>query len=184
MRYSLLSQFRGTLLGAALGEIYGSQYKDRYLDNTQHTTSLDAGLAYGMLRFRPSRSNVSPLESPALRSGVEIEGSGGVDTHACPGNQIAVICAESLIRCGRVDAEDLVHQLSLLQQSLISSKNGAASCSEVAVATLPVALFFHESEATLREQLMLASAIWLQANQKQKESQASDFQPGKRKELI
>ncbi|MBW4576672.1 MAG: ADP-ribosylglycohydrolase family protein [Aphanothece sp. CMT-3BRIN-NPC111] len=147
MRYSLLSRFRGTVLGAALGENYGFQYK------------------------------------PLTRLGVELETNVGVDTHACPGNQMA-ICAESLIRYGRINVEDLVHQLSLLQQPLLSSKNGAASCSEIAVATLPVALFFHESKVILREQLMLASATWLQANQKQKGSQASDFQPRKTKELI
>ena len=125
MRYSLLSRFRGTLLGTALGEIYGSQYKQQ--------TRLE--------------SPPEPGESVELNS-------------LCPWSQIALLCAQSLIRCGRLDVEDWLHNLSRLQPSFLSSKIGAASGSEAAVATLPVALFFHENEATLLRELTLASAAW------------------------
>ena len=122
MRYSLLSRFRGTLLGARLGEIYG------YGDKERASVSLS-----------PVKLNIEPGESV------------GLNAHICPWSQIAVMCAQSLIREGRIDLE---------VQSGLASKIKAANCSQVAIATLPVALFFHENQATLQQQLRLASATW------------------------
>ncbi|MBD0344734.1 MAG: ADP-ribosylglycohydrolase family protein, partial [Coleofasciculus sp. Co-bin14] len=52
-------------------------------------------------------------------------------------SQIAVCGTESLIRCGKLDREDWVLHSGMTQLK------SAASSSEAAVATLPIALFFH-----------------------------------------
>ncbi len=126
MRYSLLSRFQGTLLGAALGEIYASQYQQQK----------------------------SVASSP-----LKLEESLGVNLGVYPWYSISLLYAQSLIRCGKLDLEAWKKQ-----KSLLSSKIGTASCSEAAIAMLPVALFLHENEAKLRDELVLASSLWQPAS--------------------
>ncbi|MGB3204861.1 MAG: ADP-ribosylglycohydrolase family protein [Crinalium sp.] len=71
-----------------------------------------------------------------------------------PWSYLAVSCAQSLISCGRLDLEDLVkHSYYVLPEKI------SASCSEVAIATLPVGLFFHENEVTLQQKLTIAASV-------------------------
>lgn len=124
MKYSLLNRFRGVLLGSVLGEIKGSPYLDQ------------------------KRLELSPVrlgEKKATNIEVDIQ---------LPENYLAVSCAQSLIRCGRLDLEDLVRDNSYLPPA-----NMSVSCSEAAIATLPVTLFFHENEVTLQQRLTMAASI-------------------------
>lgn len=74
-------------------------------------------------------------------------------------SQIAACGSESLIRRGRLDLEDWVLYSGMTQPSLLLLKNTASS-SEAAVATLPMALFFHDDEVKLQQQLLQAAAVW------------------------
>ncbi len=71
-------------------------------------------------------------------------------------SQIAACGTESLIRCGKLDREDWVLHSGMTQLK------SAASSSEAAVATLPIALFFHDDQVKLRQQLLQAAAVWQQ----------------------
>ncbi len=121
MRYSLLSRFRGSLLGTALGEVYQS----------------------------PFQLSTTPICSKKSDFWL----------------QVAIRGSQSLIDCGRLDLEDWKHRGNKLQQSEPTSKIGFASLSNAAIATLPVALFFHEDQLTLKAQLQQAAKLWLPAGQ-------------------
>jgi hypothetical protein len=90
------------------------------------------------------------------------------DTHPSPAlsdwSEIAMCGTKSLIRCGRLDLEDWVCCCEVTQPSLLLLQSTASS-SEAALATLPVALFFHEDEVKLRKQLLQAAAVWLSDSQ-------------------
>ncbi|NEO98378.1 MAG: ADP-ribosylglycohydrolase family protein [Symploca sp. SIO2E9] len=128
MRYSLLSRFRGVLVGSFLGEFLGT-----------------GGL------YEPVLGNCS-LKLPQLKESQSHPGLSGW-------SEIAACGSESLIRCGRFDLEDWVNRCFAPEQSLQSPKATARS-SEVAVAMLPIALFFHEDVVKLRRQVLEAAAIW------------------------
>jgi ADP-ribosylglycohydrolase len=128
MRYSLLSRFRGALLGSLVGEII--------------TSGGGFGRAMGgSLLIAPKAKNTQV--SQTLSDWGEIASCG----------------TESLIRCGRLDIEDWLHHSGKTQPSLLLLK-AAATSSEAAVATLPMALFFHDDEVKLRQQLLKATAVW------------------------
>ncbi|HAA33420.1 MAG TPA: ADP-ribosylglycohydrolase family protein [Cyanobacteria bacterium UBA8553] len=76
-------------------------------------------------------------------------------------SQIATCGAESLIRHGRLDVEDWVLQVGRVHSPLLLLKT-AASSHQAAIATLPMALFFHEDQVKLRQQLLQAAAVWQQ----------------------
>lgn len=136
MRYSLLSRFRGALLGSLVGEILGS--------------GGSIGSVLGAAKLESSKpGDTQPsqvLSDWAL---------------------VATCGTESLIHCGRFDLEDWVRHCEMTQQSLLLLKT-AASSSEAAVATLPIALFFHDDEVKLRQQLLKAAAVW------QRDAEASE----------
>ncbi|NER32060.1 MAG: ADP-ribosylglycohydrolase family protein, partial [Symploca sp. SIO1C4] len=128
MRYSLLSRFRGALLGSFLGEFLGS-----------------GGLPEHVL------GNSSPKSPQLEESQYNWRLSGW--------SEIATCVSESLIRCGRLDLEDWENSCFALKQSLLSPK-GAPKSGKVAVAMLPIALFFHEDVVKLRQQVLEATATW------------------------
>lgn len=133
MQYSLVSRFRGALLGSFVGEILGSVgYQGRVLGKA---------------------TLIPPKPGETLPSHTLSDWS-----------QIASCGTESLIRCGRLDVEDWVRQCGITQPSLPVLKT-AASSSSAAVATLPMALFFHEDEVKLRQQLLKAAGVWLPDSQ-------------------
>ncbi len=109
MRYSLVSRFRGTILGALLGEII------------------------------TSGGNVEALDATSLHW-----------------HKMAVQGAESLINLGRVDLNNWQEQ-----QQEFPNLAATLSVSPLAIlATLPLALFFHENIIKLRENLLDVVHIW------------------------
>ncbi len=93
------------------------------------------------------------LEVLQVKLGAEIATNIEVNIQL-PWNYLAVSCAQSLISCGKLDLEDLVRH-----NSYLLPENMSVSCSEAAIATLPVSLFFHEHEVTRQQKLTLASSI-------------------------
>lgn len=108
MRYSPISRFKGTLLGAFLGE------------------SLTAG---GEIQFQ-SYLNLG---------------------------RMAVLGIQSLIALGRLDLDDWIGRQQ--QESLHLAATNDISI-KIIIATLPVALFFHENPIKLRQNLLDVLKIW------------------------
>ncbi|MGB5963161.1 MAG: ADP-ribosylglycohydrolase family protein [Coleofasciculaceae cyanobacterium] len=133
MRYSLLSQFRGALLGSLVGEILGSN-KGRMPSRL-------------LLKASSDQDNQSLV---ALATQLNW-------------SQIATCGIESLIHCGRLDLEDW--QLRSSKVESLSLLKNTANSSEAALATLPIALFFHDDQSKLRQQLQQAAAHWQQTEE-------------------
>jgi len=74
--------------------------------------------------------------------------------------QRALRGAESLIRCGKLNLEDWGTSTHPLPPSLLPVKTETATVSEIAIVTLPVALFFHDHFPTLQEKLTLVTTHW------------------------
>ena len=134
MRYSLSSRFRGTLLGAAIGESCALKHV-AYPDATNPPAQVQ----------QLNRS----VAQPKL-------------TVAVPGGRLAILSAESLIRLGRFDLNDwrdACGKDSLLRLFMASSEQNVINCLSTAIiATLPLALFHHENEIKLRQNLQLVVA--------------------------
>lgn len=135
MRYSLLSRFRGALLGSLVGEILGSS----------------KGIFPSRLLLKSSQAQDNePLVAPPTIAQLNW-------------SQIASCGIESLIHCGRLDLEDWQLRSSKIE-SLTLLKNSASS-SEAALATVPIALFFHDDQGKLRQQLQQAATHWHQTEE-------------------
>lgn len=127
MRYSLCSRFRGTLLGAALGEMGCKSTRDVTRTHPQGQL-LDRGVK------QPKK---------AVRADSNWE-------------RLAVLGGRSLIRLGRFDLDDWRDAYAkevgnnLTEHSSSPDWNNPPSTKAI-VATLPIALFFHENEIKLRQ---------------------------------
>jgi ADP-ribosylglycohydrolase len=131
MRYSLLSRFRGALLGSFLGEILGGGSESH---------AFPSKLLLRAFQFKDNNSlETSYIEAQSNWS------------------KIATCGTQSLIQRGRLDLEDWQLEASKIQLDLFKN---TASSSEAALATLPVVLFFHDDQAKLRKQLQQAAAHW------------------------
>ncbi|MEH1910194.1 MAG: ADP-ribosylglycohydrolase family protein [Nostoc sp.] len=108
MRYSPISRFRGTLLGAFLGE--------------------------------------------SLASGGEIQFQSYLDL-----GRIAVLGTQSLIALGRLDLDDWIGRQQEESLHLVTTDDISI---KIIIATLPVALFFHENPIKLRQNLLHVLKIW------------------------
>ncbi|MEH2381104.1 MAG: ADP-ribosylglycohydrolase family protein [Nostoc sp.] len=108
MRYSPISRFRGTLLGAFLGE--------------------------------------------SLASGGEIQFQSYLDLGG-----MAVLGTQSLIALGRLDLDDWIARQQEESLHLITTDDISI---KIIIATLPVALFFHENPIKLRQNLLHLLKIW------------------------
>jgi hypothetical protein len=108
MRYSPISRFRGTFLGAFLG----------------------GSLAYG--------GKMQPHSYLDL-------------------GRMAILGTESLITLGRLDLDDWIARQQ--QESLHLAATDDISI-KIIIATLPVALFFHENPIKLRQNLLRVLKIW------------------------
>jgi hypothetical protein len=127
MRYSLLSRFRGALLGSLVGELLvrvGCQ--ERFLGGVTLTLP------------KPEETQTNQALSGW--------------------SQFASCGTESLIRCGSVNLEDWWLLLGKTPSSVVLKS--AATSSEAAVAMLPLALFFHDDEVKLRQQLLACAEVW------------------------
>ncbi len=108
MRYSPISRFKGTLLGALLGGSVAPGGK------VQFESSLDLG-------------------------------------------RMAVLGIQSLIALGRLDLDDWIERQQ--EESPHSAATDDISI-KIIIATLPVALFFHENPIKLRQNLLRVLKIW------------------------
>ncbi|MEH1820894.1 MAG: ADP-ribosylglycohydrolase family protein [Nostoc sp.] len=107
MRYSPISRFKGTLLGAFLGE------------------SLTCG---------------------------------GIEFHSCLDlGKMAVLGTQSLIALGRLDLDDWIRRQQEESVDLAATDDISV---KIIIATLPVALFFHENPIKLRQNLLRVLNIW------------------------
>jgi len=139
VRYSLSSRFRGTLLGAAIGEIIAKS----------------SGATIAQF-FYPDAPKLHAQEQLLDRSEKLNE-----SVQAAPTGRLAVLGAESLIRLGRFDLDDwgdAFSKDSLLRPFFVSSDRDLINClsTTAIITTLPIALFYHENEIKLRQNLQLA----------------------------
>jgi ADP-ribosylglycohydrolase len=122
MRYSLLSRFRGTLYGAALGEILGNYCCDRL----QAKLPL-SNLENGQWAAAPMRSTPS-----------------GVSATAAGWGRLALAAAHCLIE-------------GIQSPDACLPREGNANAG-IAIAALPIALFFHDDFQQLRRHLAKTTA--------------------------
>ncbi|MGV0105063.1 ADP-ribosylglycohydrolase [Nostoc sp. DSM 114160] len=108
MRYSPISRFKGTLLGAILGGSLASGGK------VQFESSLDLGI-------------------------------------------MAVLGIQSLIALGRLDLDNWIERQQEESPHLVVTDDISI---KIIIATLPVALFFHENPIKLRQNLLRVLKIW------------------------
>ncbi len=161
MRHSLLSKFQGSILGAVLGDAIGLQYQRQLVGipaQTEDLLPLLQSTKYQQLTL--SRATLS-LHYPNSKI--------SNDKHSSECGRLAVAWFQSLIRCNGLDLKDwhdtweafakseIYHPQSTKFQSLLNP-------SEAAVAALPIAMFFHENKAKLREKIMLATEVWPKEN--------------------
>ena len=127
MRYSLISRFRGALLGSFVGEILvRAGCQERVLGG------------FTLAAPKPEDAQTNPTLSEW--------------------SQLATCGTESLIRCGALNLEDWwLFWGKTPSRGVLKS---AGSSSESALATLPIALFFHEDQVKLRQQLLLCTQLW------------------------
>ncbi|HEY9612893.1 ADP-ribosylglycohydrolase family protein [Allocoleopsis sp.] len=126
MKYSLLSRFRGALLGSFVGEsLVCVGYQNRLWGGVSFTSP------------KPEEAQTNQTLSDW--------------------SQLATCGTESLIRCGKVNLEDWWLLFEKTPSSV--SFKSAGTSSEAAVATLPIALFFHEDEVKLRQQLLACADV-------------------------
>lgn len=126
MRYSLLSRFRGSLLGSLLGEILVSRSQDSCDSSFLISCPKDSSSVAALMTTQSNWSKV-------VTSGIN-----------------------SLIQLGRLELKDW--QIDSSASDLVKN---TVNSSEAALAMLPIALFFHDDQLKLRQQL-LAAADWYQ----------------------
>ena len=138
MRYSLLSRFRGTLLGAAIA--------------AQSRTS--------------DRSPSAALKSVQMRKPEGQTGEPQPDKAWWIRQPLA--SAESLIRCGGLELSDWRDSLedggtgkpAILLHRSYALGAGSANANAAALAILPVILYYHEQERLLPEKIEQAASVW------------------------
>ncbi len=138
MQYSLLSRFRGALLGSLVGEILGSC--------TENSGVFGNGVAQKNINilYNQNKDSSSTTSQKTISNWSEI----------------ANCSIESLIRCGTLDTEDWLQEAGKVNESLLYLKRKANS-HQTAIATLPIALFFHDNPVALQQKLQEAAEIWL-----------------------
>lgn len=134
MRYSLLSQFQGVLVGAAIGELVGISWATQVAE----VSPFDS--ASQRLAVNPDRW-FQACASEHFAAQLSTTKSWG---------HTAVLGAQSLVQRGELNLADW-QQLQLASQSRTHSDQLGAI--EIAIATLPIALFFHEDETKLYQKL-------------------------------
>ena len=131
MRYSLSSRFGATFLGAVIGEMIGS--------------------SKGVSIRRFSYPNAIKLHQEQLLRRVEKQ-KYPVEAKYL-GGRLAIIGAERLIQLGRFDLDDWHDAFT---KDLLAKDTINCNPTIAILATLPIALFYHESEIKLRQNLQLA----------------------------
>lgn len=124
MRYSLLSRFQGTLLGANIGYRAGN----------------------GILA--PAGPEPYPIDS-------QIETNNGISAQSSGEDAIsvAVASAESLIEYGGLQREHWAQAIARVSTPADAKAQLATLGTAQAMATVPLALFFHDNEQLMRENI-------------------------------
>ncbi len=157
MRHTLLNKFKGTLLGSALGNFIGIEYQNQQLGMVAETADWQPIL-------KPTKHQQLSMTGTNL-GGKLFNGKLQTGKNSSECGRLAVVCAQSLIRCGGLDLKDWRNTWEAFAESEVyyppntESKIILHPC-EAAVAALPTAMFFHENKAKLREKLMLATEVW------------------------
>lgn len=132
MQHSLRHRFRGALLGAALGETLGMGYHEAFV-----AKSAVSWLAIQQWKFSPS---------------------------SCPvpyWSQIAVRQSQGFISGNFREAQEICLLESSLSSGNSASGNSASgNLAGIAVATLPIALFYHEDWHQLQHNLEQTASAW------------------------
>ncbi|XGV94953.1 MAG: ADP-ribosylglycohydrolase family protein [Leptolyngbya sp. BL-A-14] len=153
MRYSLLSRFRGTLVAAALGEELGTY--SRLEQAFQQSSTPETGQCLpsapsGLTHWHPGRP--TNLKRPPL----------------APWGKAAVKCARTLVQTGRWNELEMAaigtrlatDKLVTGERLTRSRPQDAFSAAECAIATLPLALFFHDHERKQQQALRQTLQLW------------------------
>jgi ADP-ribosylglycohydrolase len=142
MRYSLLSRFQGALLGVALGDRLGFEYPVQ--QQLQQKVALTGNLLMLNRAALPKQQPDHNLQTQEIQPVLAASSSG----------RLAVYYAEKLIRQGGWHTpkgeEAPVLSPKIYSKSQLNRETAALGA-ELAVAILPIALFFHDDEVKLRQ---------------------------------
>ena len=163
MRHSLLSKFQGTILGAVLGDSIGLQYQRQLMGIPPQTEDWQPILQL-------TKHQQLTLSGATLKAALNSANSKiPTGKHSSECGRLAAAWAKSLIRCNGLDLKDWRDTWEAFAKSEIYHRQTTEFHSllnpcEAAVAALPVAMFFHENKAKLREKIMLATEVWQKQN--------------------
>ncbi|MGD2182368.1 ADP-ribosylglycohydrolase family protein [Lusitaniella coriacea] len=90
---------------------------------------------------RKTSNPLQPLENPS------------------PWSDMQYCAAESLIECGKLDRTDWLERIGRRRKEVLTLQHTASS-SEVALAALPIVLYFHEDIDLLQSHLLEAATLW------------------------
>ena len=155
MRYSLLSRFQGTLLAAALGHELAAYNRSRQAIAKSRTDGLEqaAWLAASLANWHPGfECESASFRQPSLGGRVAIScaralvspGGWHEQTLAAIGGEFALSGAETVVAMG-IRSGDVVPE---------------TIAAELAIAILPLALFFHEDENRQQQRLLQTVKLW------------------------
>ncbi|MBD2122951.1 ADP-ribosylglycohydrolase family protein [Trichocoleus sp. FACHB-262] len=133
MRYSLLSQFQGVLVGAAIGELLGVAWAT-HLSQPDQSELAQPQLFLG----HPERQAQQLLASEPLSLSAPAWG------------RLTVLGARSLVERGELDLADWQQRF---QSDVELGHPEGLGAEGLAIASLPIALFFHEDETKLYRKL-------------------------------
>jgi ADP-ribosylglycohydrolase len=162
MRYSLSSRFQGVLLGAALGEILGTQCQvvQTYQPQAKQPLSWADISHWG---FSNSASATSANSTAAITSGW---------------GHVAVQVAKGLIQGGGGETswinevldvlnipfeqsnQPLNAEQNLFERNIVKTTQLPQIDAGLAIAALPIALFFHADPHQLEQELQQADKVW------------------------
>jgi hypothetical protein len=185
MRYSLLSRFQGGLLGAALGNFLGLQCQK----HLSHLETIKLGFSSNL-----NKTELRKLRPSLLLSNGKFERPNSPINHTGFSGIISLLLTQSLIQSNGLDLKNwkdiwvkfsdseltrinaqIEHQKLGLGEEIGKSINFNLPLTfrtsplilqpgESAIATLSVAMFFHENKGKLRERLGEVAKVWQYPN--------------------
>ena len=153
MRYSLLSRFQGALLGAALGNELGdsSWSGQRLAPEGKRAAGQGALLVPATLaHWHPGITSEKSLSS----------------TCASPWGSAATSCAHALVRTGRWNELEMAAigvrfaAGRMAADTVLEQPRASLIAAECTLATLPIALFFHDNASKQQQRLVETVRLW------------------------
>jgi hypothetical protein len=157
MRYSLLSRFQGTLLAAAMGDELETYRQSRRLKRPLLTRTDASDRGQGPLPTTPAKLTDGHSEV-ATRQTIASTPSRWVSA--------AISCLQMLTQTGRWNELEMAAIGVRLGAARTSSGTGLEQprtpliAAEYILATLPIALFFHENKARQQQLLVQTVQLW------------------------